>query len=192
MLNKLINKVAQAICNWCERTGRVFYITGGPNGKTVYLVRYIPFKSKLACLYIHRFMRSDADDPHDHPWNFFTYVISGGYKEVFYNRNQAVVGTDERPGKEGKKYFSSLWTKTINTRLPGSIAYRRATDVHQVVLEKDYEMSELAQAPFTVCLIGPRLREWGFWPLEDSGSAWVDWRSYLSITPNDPRTKGSE
>jgi hypothetical protein len=182
MLNKLINKVAQAICNWCERTGRVFYITGGPNGKTVYLVRYIPFKSKLACLYIHRFMRSDADYPHDHPWNFFTYVISGGYDEVFYNKKPEIQnGT-----------FAALWTKTINRRLPGSIAYRKATDVHQVVVDRDYEMSEIEQAPFTVCLIGPRLREWGFWPLEGKGTTWIDWRKYLSITPNDPRTKGSE
>lgn len=179
----MIKAIANAIANWCERTGRVFYITGGPNGKTVYLVRYIPFKSKYFCFYIHRFMRSDADDPHDHPWNFFTYVISGGYKEAFYDRNKPVAGTDE---------FQALWSKTINTRLPGSIAYRRSTDVHQVILDKDYEMSEIKDAPFTVCLIGPRLREWGFWPLANKGKTWIDWRSYLSITPNDPRTKGSE
>lgn len=183
MINKLIGFVAQKLCDWCERTGRVFYITGGPKGTTVYLARFIVFQSKYCCLYIHRFMRSDADDPHDHPWNFFTYVISGGYKEAYYDRSKTKI-------LHGA--FSALWTKTINTRLPGSIAYRRATDVHQVILERDYEMSEIKQAPFTICLIGPRLREWGFWPLEDKGTTWVDWRKYLSITPNDPRTKGSE
>ena len=188
----MIKAIANAICRWCERTGRVFYITGGPKGTTVYLARFIVFQSKYCCLYIHRFMRSDADDPHDHPWNFFTYVISGGYKEAFYDRSKTIIGTDTRLAKEGKTYFKDLWDKIINTRLPGSIAYRRATDVHQVILDRDYEMSEIKQAPFTVCLIGPRLREWGFWPLEDRGSCWVDWRTYLNITPNDNRTKGSQ
>lgn len=178
----MIKFIANLICSWCEKTGRVFYITGGPAGKTVYLVRYIPFKSKYMCLYIHRFMRSDADDPHDHPWNFFTYVISGGYSEVYY---------DKTPQKSRNK-FTALWTKRINRRLPGSIAYRRATDVHQVVVDRDYEMSEIQQAPFTLCLIGPRIREWGFWPLINKGNTWIDWRRYLNITPNDPRTKGSE
>ena len=84
MVNYLSKKLALLLCKWCEKTGRVAYITGGPAGKTVYLVRYMPIHSKYLCLYIHRFMRSDADDPHDHPWNFFTYVISGGYKEAFY------------------------------------------------------------------------------------------------------------
>lgn len=181
----MIKAIANTICRWCERTGRVFYITGGPAGKTVYLVRYIPFKSKYACLYIHRFMRSDADDPHDHPWNFFTYVISGGYTERFYDRTKTVVDGDE-------KNFMYFYDRTDRQRTPGSIAYRKATDVHQVVLDRNYDMSEINEAPFTFCLIGPRLREWGFWPLADRGANWVDWRKYLSITPNDPRTKGSE
>ena len=183
MLNKLINYLAKKVCNWCEKTGRVFYITGGPAGKTVYLVRYIPFKSKYACLYIHRFMRSDADDPHDHPWNFFTYVISGGYIEKFWNKNKPQVYQNT---------FVSLWDTEFNIRKPGSIAYRKATDVHQVVVDKERNMDEIDSAPFTICLIGPRIREWGFWPQNEGGNLFVDWRRYLSITPNDPRTKGSE
>lgn len=177
----MIKAIANAICRWCEKTGRVFHITGGPSGKTVYLVRYMPIQSKYFCFYIHRFMRSDADDPHDHPWNFFTYVISGGYKEVFYDKTKP-------QSYEG--YFTDLWTEKVNVRKPGSIAYRKATDVHKVVVDKERDLSEIDQAPFTVCLIGPRIREWGFW--NQDGDTFTDWRKYLNITPNDSRTKGSQ
>jgi len=185
MINWLVNKIALKLCDWCERTGRVFYIKGGPKGETTYLVRYMPIQSKWCCLYIHRFMRSDADDPHDHPWNFFTYVISGGYDEVCYSK------VPQKSCNQGEQFFSALWTKYLTRRLPGTIAYRKATDVHQVVIDRNYEMSEIKNAPFTVCLIGPRIREWGFWPLENNGTTWIDWRKYLNITPNDSRTKGS-
>jgi hypothetical protein len=179
----LIEKLALGVAWWCEKTGRVFYIKGGPTNSTVYLVRYIPFKSKLCSLYIHRFMRSDADDPHDHPWNFFTYVMSGGYTEIFYDRMKPEI-------KDGG--FVNMWTKSTNIRLPGSIARRNATDIHQVVVERPYDMSEIKQAPFTLCLIGPRFREWGFWTLSEGGAIFTDWRRYIGIRADDPRYKGSE
>jgi hypothetical protein len=179
----LIEKAALFLCWVSEKRGRVYYINGGPTQTTVYLVRFIPFKSKWCSLYIHRFMRSDADDPHDHPWNFLTYVISGGYTEVFYDRMKPEI-------KDGA--FINLWLKTINRRKVGSIAHRNAHDIHQVVIDRPYELNELKQAPFTFCLIGPRFREWGFWKLEDNGGTFIDWRKYLGIRADDPKIVGSE
>jgi hypothetical protein len=183
MISGLIGFLAKKIAARCEKNGNIFYIKGGPAGTTVYLVRYIAFKSKWCSLYIHRFMRSDADDPHDHPWNFFTYVISVGYTEIFYDRMKPVI-------KDGE--FISMWTKSINKRLPGSLARRNATDIHQVLLDRSYELDEIEQAPFTLCLIGPRFREWGFWSLADAGRTFTDWRKYVGIRADDPRYKGSE
>lgn len=141
-------------------------------------------------MYIHRFMRSDSDVPHDHPWNFFTYVISGGYKELFYEKKAEVGYKDDLGnGKTPATEFKSLWRPRWIERLPGSIAYRRATDVHQVVVDKNRNMDEIDEAPFTVCLIGPRIREWGFWA---DSSTWIDWRKYLNISPNDARIEGAE
>lgn len=176
-MKKLMELLCKALVKFCEARGRVFYIRGGDENDTVYLVRYIVFKSKYGCIYIHRFMRSDNDTPHDHPWNFFTYVISGGYTEVFYDRNKP------------ERNLSSLWRRSTNTRTPGSIAYRKATDVHQVVTDKERTMDEIADAPFTICVMGPRIREWGFWA---DSTTWVDWRKYLNISPNDPRIEGAE
>ena len=179
----LIEKIALGLCWLCEKRSSVYYIKGGPQNSTVYLVRFIVFKSKWLSLYIHRFMRSDNDDPHDHPWNFFTYVISGGYKEVFYDRMKPV---------ESEGVFQSFWTRSINIRVPGSIARRKATDIHQVVVDRPYEMNELRQAPFTFVLLGPRRREWMFWSLADNGAKSTDWRSYLKMRADNPAFRGSE
>ena len=205
MLNKFIKFVVDILVARCEKKGRVYYITGGVNGQTVYLVRYIVFKSKRMCIYVHRFLRSDADDPHDHPWNFFTYVISGGYKEIFYNRNRAVRSVFDA-GVKKIPFFLSYWTDHENIRLPGSIAYRRATDIHKVVVDKQLELEFtgqispedkkiIEQAPYTICIMGKRQREWGFWqrePGNPDGSKFIDWRRYLDIEPGDSRIEGGE
>lgn len=185
-MRTLLNKIIYALVEWCKNTGRVYYITGSANKQEeVYLVRYIVLKSKWMCIYIHRFMRSDSSDPHDHPWNFITYIVSGGYTEVFYNR--------EMPVKDLKtNRFVSYWTKKLNTRVPGSFAFRRATDIHRVVVDRKYSLFELEQAPLTACIMFNRQRNWGFWPLKDEGSKFVDWRRYLRIRPKDPRIAGSE
>lgn len=180
MMNWLFNKIAILLARWCIRTNNVHFITGGPKGETVYLIRYIVFKSKYGCIYIHRFMRSDADDPHDHPWNFWTYILNGEYKEYYYDR--------DRP-KINRNRFIDYWTRVVNVRKKGSLAYRKATDVHRVVLDRSYDMKDVHKAPFTICFMGPRRREWGFWI---SSGTFVDWRRYLKIKPNDARIEGSE
>jgi len=179
-MKRLIKKLIVSLLAWCEKRNKVYYITGGPKGKDVYLVRYILWKSRLGCIYIHRFMRSDADYPHDHPWNFFTYIVSGGYTEYFYNT--------DKPVKLKTKY-KSYWTESKNIRKAGSLAYRKATDIHKVKLKREYTMDEIEQAPLTICFMGPRKRHWGFWP---NSATWVDWREYLNMKPNDVRIEGSE
>lgn len=186
----LLNKLIHALVKWCEKTNRVYKITGG--GDTVYLVRYIVFKSKYGCFYIHRFMRSDSDDPHDHPWNFITYIVSGGYKEKFYDLDKPTQNSNAQAYFGADAKFTSFWTPRTNVRLPGSFAFRRATDIHQVVVDRPYLMHEIEQAPLTACIMFSRQRNWGFWPLKDRGSKFVDWRRYLKVTPDDPRIVGSE
>lgn len=184
-MNWMLNKLVKRLTKWCDQTGRTHHITGGPRGETVYLVRYIVFKSTWFSIYIHRFMRSDSDDPHDHPWNFFTYIVEGGYTERYYNM--------ERPQHSLKKNtFKSYWTEEFNRREAGSLAYRKSQDIHKVELDRDYDISEIEKAPLTICLIGKRHRQWGFWTLKDRGAKYMHWREYLGITPDDPRAEGSE
>lgn len=32
-------------------------------------------------IFLHKFLKSDADDLHDHPWNYITIILKGGYWE---------------------------------------------------------------------------------------------------------------
>lgn len=186
--------ILQAV-EWCKRHGRVFHITGEATDKEdVYLVRYIVLKTQWCCIYIHRFMRSDSSDPHDHPWNFFTYIVSGGYVEHFYDMSQPQTRVDNSNWfvKFPRRKYKSFWTMRENVRNPGSFAFRRATDIHRVVIPRSFKLDEIEQAPLTACLMFSRQRHWGFWPLKHRGSKFVDWRRYLKISPSDPRIQGSE
>lgn len=50
-----------------------------------YLERYYMFlKDRVNFpfnIFIHKFLKSDPDDLHDHPWGFTTFIIAGGYWE---------------------------------------------------------------------------------------------------------------
>ena len=48
--------------------------------------RWAIIETRYGSLYIHKISKSDEDkDPHDHPWNFWSFVISGGYIEALNN-----------------------------------------------------------------------------------------------------------
>jgi len=175
----MIKLLVQLAIKYCEWRKRVYHIMGN-NNQDVFLVRYILFKSKSFSIYIHRFLHSDADAPHDHPWNFYTYVVENGYQEYFYDLNKPQI-------KDNK--FVSYWTMHINSRKEGSLAYRKATDVHRVVLPKAYSLNEIKEAPLTICLMLKRQRNWGYWR---DGCYFIDWREYLNIEPDDNRIEGSE
>ena len=50
-----------------------------------YLERYYVFlkdrKTFPFNIFIHKFLKSDPDDLHDHPWGYFTLILRGGYWE---------------------------------------------------------------------------------------------------------------
>lgn len=60
-------------------------------------------------IYLHKILLSDEPIPHDHPWNWGTFIISGGYYEHT---------------KDG-----TFW------RGPGSLRTHRATDTHWIELQ---------------------------------------------------------
>ena len=80
-----------------------------------YLERYYLFlknrKDFPFNIFLHKFLKSDPDDLHDHPWAFRTIILSGGYWEF----------TDE-----GK-----FW------RAPLSYRYAPANTFHRVELDKN-------------------------------------------------------
>lgn len=47
-----------------------------------YLVRWrLRLSTELCGVYVHRFLEPDVPVYHDHPWNFLTLILKGGYTE---------------------------------------------------------------------------------------------------------------
>lgn len=74
-----------------------------------YLHRWTLLRSRWLGVFLHRFVRSAVAVYHDHPWDFWSLILKGGYVE-------------RRP------------QRTPNVRRPLSIAFRRAEDLHYVKL----------------------------------------------------------
>ena len=161
-MRRLIKYLIKKLESYLDKKGSYFIITGRPinNTETVpYLKRYFLFRSNFLNIYLHRFLRSDADELHDHPWNFATYVVEGEYKEhTFYG---------------------------VNHRKEGSLAIRKATDFHRVEVDKDRPLGEVNNSPLTLFISGPRKKEWGFisrnYGFSHSKPRWVPYWEYLNV-----------
>jgi len=49
--------------------------------KVPYLIRYTLFTCKYFSIKIHKILMSDPSDMHDHPWDYISIILWGGYYE---------------------------------------------------------------------------------------------------------------
>jgi hypothetical protein len=174
----------------CERSGRILRITGTGGPDDVYLVRYYLVRSKYFNIFIHQFLRSDRDDLHDHPWDFFTYLVRGEYVERKW---------DPKAGKIVETFRSNMpWRRfpigRVREKPQNRLVVRRAEDQHQVVVLRDLKLADKDKAALTICVTGPTRREWGFIKEEyvhcgyvgGTIRKWIDWRTYLGLDKNAP------
>lgn len=136
----------------------VMRIFGGPEGqgsRTCYLTR-ITFGHRL---YIHIFHREDLDrDPHDHPFEFWTFPVNQGYVErVFF-----------------PEAHSHCFRYVHVPRWRWS--YRPAIHCHQIT------NSDSGRWPLiTIVWRGHNVRRWGFWCYQKPiARTWVHWKSYFA------------
>jgi hypothetical protein len=101
-----------------------------------YLIRFILVRTpKHGGIYIHHMLRSDHDRSlHDHPWDFTSIVLKGGYMELVDNNTT------------GKLMFNA----------PGAIIHRPAEWKHRVILSE-------GRTCWTLVFVSKKLRQWGFW-----------------------------
>jgi hypothetical protein len=97
--------------------------------------RIIVRRAAAGCIYVHRWMMSDPDELHDHPWDFVSLVLTVGYWE-------------ETPGRR-------TW------RAPGEVVFHKAERRHRIALETDRSYTRGA-TPTSLIVTGPERREWGF------------------------------
>lgn len=95
--------------------------------------RYRIFSCRLFSIFIHKIYQSDEDlHPHNHPWNFVSIILSGGYVETLY-------GASNAPEKVVAKPFSVL--------------FRRYYDFHKI---------ELVSTTTSLVFTGRRIDQWGY------------------------------
>lgn len=103
-------------------------------------------------VYLHQFLRSDDDRAlHDHPWASVSIILSGSYLEH-------VPGEDEPL-----------------LRTPGTVVERDATSAHRVELLR-LRPGAPELPVWTLFLVGPRVREWGF----HCPQGWVRWQDFTA------------
>lgn len=122
-----------------------------------YLRRLRVMETPWFGVYLHEMQGPDPGrDLHDHPWEFYSIILKGGYTEVV----PLTQSTESRHG------IASV-TTTRDTWKAGSIHRMRATDQHTI--------ERLLGVPtFTLVLRGRRKRTWGF----HTKNGFVPWNEY--------------
>ena len=82
-------------------------IVSHPGSDTPFIVRYMPWFTDQICINI---IHSDFGLLHSHPWNYFTFILWGGYREELK--------------VDGKI--------TVKNRLPGYFSYRNMNQYHSL------------------------------------------------------------
>ena len=139
-----------------QRWNRHRVIMDRVNGEP-YLERYYVFlkdRDRFPFnIFVHKFLKSDPDDVHDHPWPYFTIILKGGYWEWVPQFN----AQGQRTGEIAK------W------RAPGHFRWCSAKSFHRIELDPDVDC-------WTLFMPGVKQREWGFL----SRGRWIQWQEYLN------------
>lgn len=145
----------QKFLNFLDRRGRKRIVYDRIDDQP-YLERYYLFLKDRDNfpfnIFLHKFLKSDIDDLHDHPWPYFTLILRGGYWEWVPQFNS-----------EGKKVGEiAKW------RAPGHFRFCSAETYHRIELDPGI-------TAWTLFIPGPKKRDWGFLVK----NRWVQWEQYL-------------
>lgn len=93
---------------------------------------------------VHHIKRSDSARAfHDHPWDYCSVILRGGYREYFpVFENGVFIGEDFN-------YYES-----------GEVLFRKAKSMHRIELEPGY-------GAWTLFICGPECNDWGFFPIKE-------------------------
>ena len=103
-------------------------------------------------VFLHKFLKSDPDDVHDHPWPYATLILKGGYWEWIPHFDTV--------GRKTGEY--QVW------RGPGHFRVSKANSFHRIELDPDI-------TAWTLFMPGPKQRDWGFLVR----NKWIQWEQYL-------------
>jgi len=122
-----------------------------------YLQRYYVFlKDRVSSpfnIFIHKFLLSDTDDMHNHPWSYITIILKGGYWEETF--------VDNDLNKERVKKWCG----------PGYFQYVDANHIHRITLKDNVDCWTLF-IPFS------QKQEWGFYKFAGKNYEYIEHETY--------------
>ncbi len=93
-------------------------------------------RNKYFNIYLHKFMESDEQNLHDHPWHSVSFLLKGKLLETYIPHGNRYVYRTREP----KRFIP---------------VFRHAELLHRL---------EVKDAPvWTLFITGPIIRRWGFW-----------------------------
>jgi hypothetical protein len=141
--------------NFLERMGRKRIVMDRQSDEP-YLERYYLFlkdRDRFPFnVFLHKFLKGDPDDVHDHPWPYATLILKGGYYEWL----------PQFDSKGNKIAEMCVW------RGPGSFRVCRANSYHRIELDPSV-------TAWTLFMPGPKKRDWGFLV----NNKWIQHEQYL-------------
>ena len=141
--------------NLLERMGRKRIVMDRQSDEP-YLERYYLFlkdRDRFPFnVFLHKFLKGDPDDVHDHPWPYATLILKGGYYEWL----------PQFDNKGNKVAEICVW------RGPGSFRVCRANSYHRIELDPSV-------TAWTLFMPGPKKRDWGFLV----NNKWIQHEQYL-------------
>ena len=144
----------KALLNFLERIGRKRIIMDRVCNEP-YLERYYVFLKDRTHfpfnVFLHKFLKGDPDDVHDHPWPYATLILKGGYYEYTPNFE-----------------YGQLVGETKHWRGPGHFRVCGSNSYHRIELKKGV-------TAWTLFMPGPHKREWGFLV----NNKWIQHEQYL-------------
>jgi hypothetical protein len=140
-----------------QRLGRYRVIMDRQDNEP-YLERYYLFlkdrKQFPFNVFLHKFLKGDPDDVHDHPWPYCTFILAGGYYEWV-------------------PQFDAQGRKTCEVRHwrgPGHFRYCSANSYHRIELKPGV-------TAWTLFMPGPQRQDWGFM----YNNNWVQHEEYFKL-----------
>lgn len=136
-------------------------------GRGIYLHRWYLWRDRRGDVMLHCIARDDDDpDPHDHPWDFQTTVLAGGYADQRWSFEET------GPNGAGIRRFEGY-----EFMRPGETVRRRADHTHRVILNGD-KLGRAVPA-WTLVKTGAygAVRDWNFVTKDRR----VPWREYLGV-----------
>jgi len=126
-----------------------------------YLERYYLFLKERERfpfnVFLHKFLKGDPDDVHDHPWPYATLILKGGYYEWIPEFNSTGIKIGE----------------VRHWRGPGHFRTCSASSYHRIELDPGV-------TAWTLFMPGPHTREWGFLTGKDPRTNWEHNEDYLT------------